>query len=409
MSVWLIAHEKERNMPGSLFKSVFRYWGTLGFLVILICPVVFGEEVARLPIRFGASTSLTGKWSDTSFMVRNAYLLWVEKINRSGGLLGRPVELVLYDDKSRVEICRGVYERLILEDKVDFVLSPYGSELTFPASEVAALNGHVMVAGSGANKLLWERGYHGFFGIHNSIDRYFISFLDMIARQRLKRVSVIYEKASQGDVAVEGIRKWAGVFGMAMADVVVFDDVNTELPALIKALNAKKPGVLIWLSWAESCYTFLNALKESVYQPRILTCIVTPTFPDFYERAGQMAEGVFAPSLWEPDERMPFPDSADFIKEFTQFSGKMPTYNAAGSFAACQILERAVTTTQSLDHQKISQAIAAMDTITVTGNFKVDEKGLQIGHKALTIQWQNGKKEIVYPRCLQTAVPVFKE
>ncbi len=395
-------------MLGSLLKAVLRYGGTLVVLVVLIRPVAFGGETTKNPIKLGASASFTGEWSENSFMVRNAYLLWVEKINRDGGLLGRPVELLLYDDKSRVNTCRDVYERLILDDKVDFVLSPYGSKLTFPASEVAALNGYVMVAGSAANKLLWERGYQGFFGIHNSIDRYFISFLDMTARQRVELVSVIYEKASQGDVATEGIRKWAEVFGMAMADAVVFDDMNTELPGLLKTLNAKKPKVLIWLSWSENCYIFLNALKNSAYRPEILACIVTPTFPDFHERAGQMAEGIFAPSLWEPDKRMPFPGSTNFIKEFTQFSGKIPNYNAAGSFAACQILEKAVNTTRSLDHRKIGQAIAAMETITVTGNFKVDEKGLQIGHKSLTIQWQNGKKEIVHPRSLQTAVPIFK-
>ena len=97
-------------------------------------------------IRIGATVSLSGRLMEPSEMVRNAMRLWEKQANARGGLLGRKVKLVLYDDKSRADLARSLYRKLLDQDKVDLVLSPYGTSLTLAASEVTESRKKVMVS-----------------------------------------------------------------------------------------------------------------------------------------------------------------------------------------------------------------------------------------------------------------------
>ena len=85
----------------------------------------------------------------------------------------------------------------------------------------------------------------------------------------------------------------------------------------------------------------------------------------------------------------------------------MPSYHAASAYSACQILEKAIIQAQAIDHEKIRDYISSFDTITIMGRFKVDHTGRQVGHNPILIQWQNGKKEIVYPSKMSTSQPQF--
>ena len=132
---------------------------------------------------------------------------------------------------------------------------------------------------------------------------------------------------------------------------------------------------------------------------------ITPSYPDFARRAGDTAEGVFGTSQWEPVSRMPFPGSREFIEKFQAATGQLPQYHAASAYAAGELLAKAVTAVGSLDQKKVRDFIHSLDNVTIIGRFKVDHTGLQIGHNPLIIQWQQGKKEIVYPATMQSAPP----
>jgi branched-chain amino acid transport system substrate-binding protein len=148
-------------------------------------------------------------------------------------------------------------------------------------------------------------------------------------------------------------------------------------------------------------------MKEARYRPNALAFTIAPVHTDFPEKVGAFAEGVLAPSQWEPDERIPFPGTTRFIHDFRSFSGKLPTYHAGSAYSGCQILEKAVLHTGSTDQQKIRDFVSSLDTATVIGRFKVDHTGRQIGHNPILIQWQDGKKEIVYPAKMSTSLPKF--
>lgn len=386
---------------GGLNKMV-----VISFAIFLMIPFE-SQGTDSKPILIGATVSLEGKYSEPSFMIRNGFRLWEQEVNNRGGLLGRPVKLILYDDKSLKERVRRFYEKLINEEKVDLVFSPYGTPLTLVASEVSERNKMVMLACAASGELIWERQYKYVFGVYALAKRYFIGLLDLMAREGFENVAILYEDSPFHRDVAEGSALWAQRFGIDVVLEKSFISAQSEFYELMqKTIDANADG-LIFSAYSRECHQFLDTMKKAKYHPRVVGMTIAPIHPDFYKKAGNIAEGVFGPSQWEPDERIPFPGTKKFIEEFVAYAKKVPSYHAGSAYAASQILEKAITQTRSLDHNKIRDYIRAMDTVSVIGRFKVDHKGKQIGHNPITIQWQQGEKEIVYPTKMQTAAARF--
>jgi branched-chain amino acid transport system substrate-binding protein len=290
---------------------------------------------------------------------------------------------------------------------VDLILSPYGTTLTLAASEVTERLGYFMLAASASGEAIWDRKFQMIAGVHALSNRYFIGFLDLIARNGFESVSVLYEKSEFNISAARGAAEWAKQFGLKMSFFEGFSDSRKELQNLLTKVSATGGDALILCAYPPDCYQFLELLKKTPYRPKALSMTIAPALPDFPNIAGESAEGIFGPSQWEADARLPFPGTTQFIKDFNEFCGKSPSYHAGAAFAACQILEKAVLETKSLVQTTIRDFIRSLDAVTVIGRFKVDYFGRQIGHEMILIQWQNGKKEIVYPFRMKTAYPKF--
>ena len=376
-------------------------------LVLTLSIPSFAQEDETRPILIGATVSLEGKYSEPSFMVRKAFRLWEQEVNDSGGLLGRPVKLILYDDKSQKELVRKLYAKLIEQDKVDLVFSPYGTPLTLLASEVSEQKKMVMLACAASGEKIWERGYKYVFGVYALANRYYIGFLDLMAREGFETVAIIYENSPFHIDVAKGTESWSKRFGLQIAFKQSFTDAKPELPKLLKkAIKVNADGLII-SAYPPDGYQSLKLIEKANYKPKALGLSIIPTHPDFYRQAGQFAEGVFGPSQWEPDERIPFPGTQNFIENFSAYASKIPSYHAGTAYAACQLMARAVANTSSLDHNKIRDHIRSLDTVTIIGRFKVSHEGKQVGHNPILVQWQNKKKEIVYPTKMQTRPPRF--
>ncbi len=254
---------------------------------------------------------------------------------------------------------------------------------------------------------IWERGHQYIFGVYALADRYFIGLLDLMARNGLESLGVIFEKTSFNLSIAQGVHKWADRFGLKIEYYQGFNDPVKELPYFLKQISSKNVDGLIFSGYPPECYQFIELMKKANYRPKTLSFTIVPVHPDFSIKAGPFTEGIFGPSQWEPDERIPFPGTKKFINDFKKFSGRMPSYHAGSAYSSCQLLERAIKHTNSLNHKAIRDFISSLDTVTVIGRFKVDHSGKQVGHNPILVQWQNGKKEIVYPRKMQTASPRF--
>lgn len=379
-------------------------------IIIILClylvPVsVSGAETN--PVRIGATVSLDGKYKEPSAMIQGGYKLWESQVNKRGGLLGRPVQLVLYDDKSDEKLVRRFYEKLIKEDKVDLVFSPYGTPLTLIASEVSEKYGYVMIASGASGEKIWQRGYKNVFGMYATADRYFIGLLDLMARNGLMSVAVIYENSSFNIDVAAGVESWAKRFGLKVDFRKAYESGKTDLPGMLSEARTVNPDGIMLSAYPADGYLLLNLMEQAKYRPKVVGITVAPSYPNFHKEAGNMAEGVFGPSQWEPDERIPFPGTKKFIVDYKVFTDIIPSYHAGSAYASCEIIEKAITNNKSFDQKKIRDFISSYDTVTVIGRFKVDPSGKQIGHNPILIQWQNGEKQIVYPTTMQTAPPKF--
>lgn len=374
-------------------------------LAVILCPMDL--FAADNPVRIGATVSLSGRYQATSEMIHNAYRLWATQVNRRGGLLNRPVELILLDDQGEPDNVRAGYRRLIEQEKVDLVLAPYGTPLSLAAAEVTEEHGYTLLASAASGTSLWSKGYRQVFGVYATADRYFIGFLDLIARNDLGSLAILYAEGSFTGSAAEGARIWAGRFGVVVSHYQKFTHVD-QVDEFLLQIQPMQNRALIVCAYPNEDYQILQLLAKNGIHPTALAVSIAPALPDFAQKAGQYAEGVFGPSQWEPDERLPFPGTMQFISDFKTAYHISPSYHAGAAFAGCQLLENAVKHTGSLNHQQISQKIRSLDTVTVIGRFKVDKDGRQIGHNPILIQWQNGRKEIVYPFKMKTAHPIIE-
>ena len=237
--------------------------------------------------------------------------------------------------------------------------------------------------------------------------RYFVGLLDLMAREGFEKLAILYEDSPFHQDVAAGTAFWAKRFGIHVSFKKPFINATSEFPGLLeKAIDLKSDGLIV-SAYPQECYQLLDLMKKRKYRPKVLALTIAPIHPDFYQNAGVIAEGVFGPSQWEPDERIPFPGTRKFIDGFVAYTKKVPSYHAGSAYAASQILENAITQTKSLNHERIREYIRAMDTVTVIGRFKVDHKGKQIGHNPIMIQWQKGEKEIVSPTKMQTASARF--
>ncbi len=390
-----------------MIRSIF----SLTSLLILL-NILFGNNLTHasssLPIRIGATVSLEGKYKEPSLMIQSSYKLWVHEVNQRGGIFGRKVELILYDDKSRQNLVKELYRKLIEDVKVDFVFSPYGTPLTLEASEVSEKHKLPMLACAASGEIIWQRGFQYVFGVYALANRYFIGLLDMMARNGHRTVSIVYNADSPFNIDVAtGVKNWAKKFKITVTQEMKYLEGKNELSAIVSDLKAKKIKRLIVSAYPPDCYYLLSLMEKMDYRTDILGMTIAPIHPNFFNNAGPIANRIFGPSQWEPSERITFPGTKNFIKTFKDYTGKTPSYHAGSAYAACQLFEGAIKKTQSLDRVKIRNYIAALDTVTVIGRFKVDHSGKQIGHNPIMIQWQDGKKEIVWPPKMQTSPPIF--
>ena len=340
-------------------------------------------------------------------MVEQGYRLWVSETNASGGLLGRPVELLLLDDKSSPELAAKGYRHLIEVESVDLLLSPYGSPNTIAAARVAESHGMVMVASSSSSTVPWEQGFRYLFGMYAMADRYFIGLLDLMARNGLTTISVAHESNEFNIDVADGIVSWAGSFGVTVLDKLSFDPAVFDEAELLRTIRQGNPDAFVISAYPDVGHALLGEMQGMSYRPSVLALPIAAVHPLFGETFGDFAEGIFAPSQWEPDERIPFPGSSAFVTSFVEFVGVEPAYHAASAYGSGEILAMAVESVGGTDHEELRRQIASLDTVTVIGRFKTDHAGRQIGHNPILVQWQDGKKEIVYPRAMSTAPARF--
>lgn len=362
----------------------------------LSCSTAFAAE----PIKIGIATSLTGKYGQFGIEQFRGIQMWEEDVNERGPLLGRYVKLVAYDNQSKHNVCADLYKKLVVEDKVDLLIGPYSSGMSVAVRPIVEqFDFPILVEGTAPS--IWAPGVKNMFGFLTQAERSMEPVVSMAAGRGLKRVALTYAKTDFPQGVADGVRKQVAAHGMKL----VFDEqydkeykTREEFFPLVTRMKAAEPDLVIVASYLIDAVAFTRQAKSSGFEPKMLVFTTGPAMHEYVEALGRDAEGIISTVQWDRGQRMP--GSADFSFRYKRKYGVDADYNAAGGYAAGQIIEAAVRLAGTLDKDKIREQLKTMKFRSLIGHFRVDEDGRQIGKPNYLIQWQEGKRRLIYPKNL---------
>jgi branched-chain amino acid transport system substrate-binding protein len=354
-------------------------------------------------IVIGTSLPQTGPYAETQFLqYSRAYDLWVKDVNAAGGLLGRPVRLLWYDDLGQPEKCQENFQRLIHEDKVDLLLGPCHSILIEPMAHVTEKAEMLLLEGSGSVSEMFRQGRKWLFLCWDADCNYMKSFLEFMSSpsnpKKVSRVGSVAGNRPRGLGHARGVREHSARMGLEVA----FDELTTgtpDYPDIFRRAKASGAEAIMWDIEARG-----DDKKRAIADA--IDAGFAPSQLWLSESPGQKVEdGVFSRVTWLPSD--PRPMSKKFDADFRALSGVEPEYHSAGGYACGQVLQQAVQATGSLDNHKLREAVLKMTFDTVMGQLRFGEDGLPVASFPVA-QWQNGVPELVFPEAAKTKSAQFQ-
>src|SRR3972149_5248853 len=364
---------------------------------------------AQQPIRIGASYSKTGTYAELGQTVHRGQSLCVKQANERGGLLGRKIELLVEDDQSQVANAVAIYEKLITQQRVDAVFSPYSSPITDAVAAVTESHQTPMVACCAATTAIFKKGRKFIFMLISPAEVYLEGLIDMAAKRGLKTLAVIYEDTLFPKAIAQGALELAKKRGLQAVVFEAYPRKTTDFSPILGKLKAANPDVVGAATYFDDAVAITRQMKEQDVNPKMHAVTGGGDLPKFYELLGRNAEFVYGASQWEPELvtlragglvpiARQYPGAREFVEAYRkEFPGADLSYQTAQGYAACQILLEGLKRVGSFDGAKVREAIFKFDSNTAFGAFKVDQDGFQIAHKMQMFQWQDGQKVIGWP------------
>ena len=366
--------------------------GLAGVVAVLAAGVV-GE--AQSPIRIGASLSLTGTYAKLGKNQHEGYQLCQKDLNAKGGLLGRKVEFVVYDDQSLPPTGVRLYEKLISEDKVDAVMGPYSSPITEAVANVTEKYKKVMVSPLAATTSIFKKHRKYIFMVISPAEVYLEGLVDMAAKRGLKTVAVVNEDTLFSKAAAAGAADLAKKRGMQVVFTEAYPKGNTDFSALLTKIKAVNPDVIAAATYFDDAVALTRQMKELHVNPKMYGVTVGGDLPEFYDTLKGNAEYIYGATQWEPV--LNYPGNKEWFESYKAEFKHEPSYHSAAGYAGCLIYAEAVKRAGSIEADKVREQLLKLEMRTMFGDYKVDQDGYQLAHKMVTFQWQKEKKVVVWP------------
>jgi branched-chain amino acid transport system substrate-binding protein len=363
--------------------------------VVAALTTVALPAAAQAPIKIGASISMTGTYAKPGIYQKEGYELCVQEANDKGGLLGRKIDLVVYDDQSTPATGQRLYEKLITEDKVDVVMGPYSSAISEAVANVTEKYKKVMVAPLAATTSIFKKGRKYIFMVISPAEVYLEGLVDIAAKRGLKTIAIVNEDTLFPKTAANGTAEFAKKRGLQIVLQEAYPKGNTDFSALLTKIKAANPDVIAASTYFDDAVALTRQMKELNVTPKMYGVTVGGDLPEFYDLLKQNAEYIYGATQWEPT--LPYPGQKEFMASYQKKFNHEPSYHAAAGYAGCVLYLDAVKKAGTLDADKVREQLLKLETRTMLGDYKVDADGFQTAHKMVLFQWQDGKKVTVWP------------
>jgi len=373
-------------------------------------------------ITIGMTLSQTGPLNVDSVAQMRGAEMWRDEVNAAGGIKAGDkqykVRFVSYDDQSQGGRVQQLYTRLIVQDKAQFLFSPYSSGLTGTAAVISEQYGKIMVITGGAEPKTYELGNKYLFQVITSADHYLSGAVDALhAKNPHAAVAIVYSDDPFSKAVVGAAREQASEAGLKVVLDEAYPPNTTDFSAIVNKIIGAQADALLGGGHYPDGATLARQLYDQKANLKWATILVAPGNEEF-ATLGPAALGITVPSQWEP-QAIYKPDfgltGSEFAKAFKAKFNLDADYHSASGYSGGAILQHAIEQAGSIEPEKVAAALNAIDVTTFFGHvkFATDAKrhGLELAHEMVLAQWQmkDGKlrREIVWPKSAQTADLIY--
>jgi branched-chain amino acid transport system substrate-binding protein len=339
---------------------------------------------AAEPIRVGFSMALTGGVAQNGKQLLIALQLWRDDVNAKGGLLGRPVELVYYDDQSNPTNVPGIYTKLINVDKVDLLLGPYATNMAAAAMPVIIENKKLTVTmlAVSVNRHFNYSNYFSMLSLGpDGVNAFSRGFFELAAARKPKpeTVAILSGDAEFARTSADGARENAVANGFKIIYDKSYPPPTTDFAPTVRAIQAANPDLVFVAAYPPDTVGIVRAANEIGLKPKMfggtmIGLLITP----IKAQLGSLLDGIVIMESFVPSFN--FPGDADLLKRYrAAAAGEKIDPLGYGfvpfGYAAGQVLAQAVEGTKSLEPDKLGEYIHSHTFSTVVGDVTYGKDG----------------------------------
>ena len=355
--------------------------------------------MSHSPVRIGYCLSLTGPLAGNSRSAQLAHEIWRDDVNRRGGLLGRPVELICYDDEGSASLGGPLYARLIDEDGVDLVIGGYGTNSLLAAMPemISRQRFFVGLMGLGANN---ELNYSNYFAMIPTGPDPNVAltegFFEVASRQspRPKTVALLSADAVFSRNPILGAKESAGNYGLEVVHEATYPLFTTDFTPYLDAVAQSGCDVLFLCSYLQDSIELVRSLHAHSFQPKMVGAgMIGPQNAHVKSELGPLLNGIVNYEYWVPAPSLAFEGVTDLLETYRSRSAgsdrdALGHYMAPLAYAQMQVVAQAVENTESFDDAVLSDYTRSAAFATVMGDVTFAARGEWTHPRVLQVQFQ---------------------
>jgi branched-chain amino acid transport system substrate-binding protein len=357
---------------------------------------------------------LTGPLAPEGVKQKQGYDLWAEAANSKGGVKAAgktyKVEIVYVDYASNTPRAVQTAERLITEDKVNFLFAPFGSGAAKAASGVSERYGIPTVAASASSAQVYDQGYNFLFGTFTPNDTLTEPLADIVTKldSKVKRVATLARNDLFPLAIGEEMQKSAKKRNLDLAMFEKYAIGTMDHASALTQMRAAKPDWVFATGYINDLILIRKQMKDLGVAAPVVTMIAGPAYREFMEATGPLAENVSSAAWWHPAVRYNgkgvFGSTENFVALWKKkYNGEEPDYAQASAAASGEIIQLAVEAAGTVEPAKVRDALAAMDTETFFGRIKFGPTGQISSLDPPVFQIQGGKPVVIFPDVVKQA------
>jgi len=371
-----------------------------GAAVLLFSAVALAESGE--PIKIGYGISQTGGLAPNGKSALLAQKLWEDVTNARGGLLGRPVKLVYYDDQSNPAVVPGIYAKLLDVDRVDLIIGGYGTNMLAPAMPLAIERNKLFI---GLFGLAVNSGFNYpkyFSMVPNGPEPKLAlteGFFDAAMAQNPKptTVAIVGADAEFSKNASDGARTNANAAALRIVYDKTYPPNTTDFAPIVRAIQATDPDLVVVCSYPPDSVGMVRAVNEIGFKPKMIGgAMVGLQATVFKTQLGPLLNGFVNFDFWLPVPKMDFPGVAELMKKYqarAPAEGVDPLgyYLAPWGYAQLEVLGQAIQATKGLSDERLADFIRNNTFKTVGGDISFGQQGEWAQARVLQVQFQHIK------------------